>query len=254
MKHLLNILAVASFAVFATALAAAQPPADPAAIAAIAAGPPREPAGPLALEKFWQWQPLSARYDVTDNTRADFKASMSLVAPADPSAPWEYKRLGQRVERVRRAADGSVMLESLVNLDKNIIAKFTPALCVMTATLDPGSVHETKAEMFVVSREHPKHKKADGTGVMTVVYDADQTLTTPAGKFECHRIRVTCDADFGLGSTHSVSTYYYADKIGLVAECYDSQSTLLMISSERHIRSILLEMPEIAAAPTAAAQ
>jgi hypothetical protein len=231
---------------------AAEPAPDPAGMKAFVPTVPRPANRPLDVGGVWQWQPSKAVYKVKDSQAKGHEAPMTLTPPLKPGEPWKYERLGQRVESMVKADDGSVQLIALDNIEKGVIVKFTPALCVMPPVLQPNQVHETKADITVVSRENPEHQKASGTAVMSVVYDADQQVKTPAGEFACHRIRVTCDADFGWGSTRNVSTYYYAEKVGLVAENYDSQTTLLLIGSERHIRSILAQLPEPAPTPTAA--
>lgn len=219
--------------------------ANPAAMQPYLQGAPRKPRVAISAADVWTGREHAAHYTVLDSdspTRGPSRGEMSLEATERPGR-WNYQRLGQRVEFLTVADDGSITMDGLENIERDVTVKLVPAVAVLPARLEPDRPIRREVRMTVYDRQNPSRVKSSGDAVITLCYDADQTLNTPAGKFECRRIRLTWDADFGFGSTSSTTTCYYADDVGLIAENYDAHTTILLFTEERHITAVLAETP-----------
>lgn len=219
-------------------------PPNPEAMKPFAVGEPRHPAGPVAARDVFPLRSHQAAYVVTDNRSPGGVSEMTLLASADDKARWRFDRLGQRVERLRLEGNGSIVMIGMENLEHDVVIELEKPICVLPARLVPGQRLRGASKMKVLDRNNPRHVRDSGKIAMTVWYDADQTLHTPAGDFECRRVWIECDASFTLGNTRSTSAYYYADGVGLVAEIYDSRTAILLFPQERHIRAVLADAPQ----------
>ncbi len=222
--------------------------ANPDGIARFEAGPLKPATSALTVVSVWQWRPAATHFQLTDNRSDRREGEMTLSESPGATQTWRCERFGVRTETLSVAEDGSVKFEAMDIIEKGVIARFSPALTAAPAVLEPGKVYTSAAEMTIVDRQDTSHVKATGSAVMTVVYDADQPLATPAGKFDCHRVRLTCEADFGWGSMTIVSTFFYAEGAGLVAEEYDACNWLLFTRRVRHISAVLAAPPGTTAA------
>lgn len=227
----------------ATSQTAVPPPAkpDPAALREYTAGTPRQPQKAVVVEHVWIGRDHSAMYEVEDTDGALGDGRMTLQGDSDS---WNYARLGQRIEKLEAGEDGSLMLRELDNIEKGVIIRFNPPVMVVPARLEPGKPVTTTARMTILERADPTNVRSSGKMKVTVVYDATQTLNTPAGRFDCHRVRLNWDADFGFGSTHSAITCYYNEKVGLVAEDYQSRTTILLFKDSRQITAVMSKPPQ----------
>ena len=222
-------------------------PANPDAIRAYLQGAPRQPREAVGAAQLWIGREQAAKYTVADSNASKSgtaRGEMTLKG-GDRRGQWQYERLGQRIEFLTVAADGSVVLDRLENIERGVIVKLNPPVAVLPARLEPNRPVRHDVRMTVYDRGNPSQVKSSGKAVITVRYDADQTLSTPAGRFDCHRIRLTWDADFGFGTTASTTTCYYAEGVGLIAEDYDAQTTILLFTEERHITAVLAETPRL---------
>jgi hypothetical protein len=216
-------------------------PHDPhrSADASPAADPLKLPTGPLQLPTgstpsgpLFPIESWTAPFRVTDSQEDDRLRLMTFAAHPDGSLTMD--RLGIRTEHLFRAEDGRIMLRAIDNLEHNVTVTLAQPLCVLPAMLDARTHSAGRSKVIVTDRTTGRLRDRGEIGIV-VVYEGRQTVTTDLGRFDCHRVRIDCDARFGLGRSISTTVCYFSPGIGLVAEEYESRTTILILTQTRRL-------------------
>lgn len=223
----------------AVAVALASPPPDlaPAPLAVFVADAPRAPRPGAVAVNVWPFRHARHDYRILTGPGKGDTGHVVLNPPAedDPHQTWTHALLGQHIERLRFTRDGSLELVALEDIANDLVIAFATPIVILPASLPANQPIESISPITIYDREDRQQVKDRGQASFRVVYDADETLDLPAGRFDCRRIVIRCDATFGLGELHTVTHMYLADGVGLVAERYKESGRILIFprSSER---------------------
>ncbi len=137
---------------------------------------------------------------------------------------------GTRSVMQMRATDGGdlVLVRSVEHAD-DAITVFDPPMLAMPAQLPPGETRTQELRMVVHPRGRPERIKAQGPARRTVVYEVDQRVRTPAGEFDCRRVRSLLVAELGTARVRVETRQWFAAGAGLVAEESTERVTTLGI-------------------------
>jgi hypothetical protein len=148
----------------------------------------------------------------------------SLVATVrrvdDEQAPWRRDMANGQVQHLRQAGPGVIEMVAVEDDKHDVISLFAPPLVVMDAGLTPGEPRRIESEVRVVKRGNRSQQVDQGRCVWSIVYDGDQRVRTPAGTFDCKRIRTEYRGRFTAAQVTSVTHAYPHETLGLIAESY----------------------------------
>ena len=206
----------------------------------LAAPPPKalsrfvvsDPLVPVAAILAETLQPLADSRSEFSNLGDWSDQATTLQTMEADAGQWQRAQQEVRVERFERDAQGNLRLIQLEDVENNLIIRFTDPPIVFETKMRPLRAITSRSPIEVFRRSRPDRRIETGTARLTITYDADQTLETPAGRFDCHRLIVECEAEFGLGSLEVYSTMYHADGVGLVAEHYTEEGRVLIFGHE----------------------
>lgn len=185
----------------------------------------------------------SARFSV--DADADAAVTLALIAPneADPAdflvretrtgAP---RPLSEQLVKVQ--PDGRYTTPRMRNIDRDRITHFDPPMTIMPARLSSDAPHEERFRVTITRLNNPDRVEQRGAGASTITYRGIQHITTPAGDFEAHLIRSEFTTEFGSARARRITDRWYAEGIGLVAESFEEQITVLGLNAETRRRSM----------------
>ena len=187
-----------------------------------------EPWVPIAPSGARQVQPLYATSAIYRNV-GDWSDDSSTVQTVSGVADtWHREQQDVRVERFDRDEQGNLRLTHLEDVENDLIVKFVDPPVAFAETIQPCESVTGSSDIEVFRRSNPDRRIESGTASSSVTYDADQTLHTPAGRFECRRLVIECSSKFGLGESTVRTILYHADGVGLVAEHYVEKAVVLI--------------------------
>lgn len=193
-------------------------------------GPARMP-GPLTdVSDLLAMRPELRRYRVVAGN--DGRESMTVLISAIDSSDnpsWSTEDSAGRIAILTPLDDGSWITARAEDLSHSATTQYDPPIAVLPAALDPNQPTTIRAAVRVVSRDDPAMQMDRGTCEQTIRYEAVQRLRTPAGTFDCHRLRVDYTADLNLAKVHQQSWRFLSPDVGLVAEVSNEQVTALLL-------------------------
>lgn len=244
MIHRLSILMLAAVAAAGCNAPLAEDP-GPTALGEHLVGPARQPA-PIAdgaalsplREGTWT-------YRFIDAEKAGQTARLRLEKVDDPEAPWRRHAPDyQQVRHLSADGEGGLRLHVVVDIGRDAITRFEPALPVLLTDLKPNEPVTNTAQTTVTRHTNPDRQLATGESSMTLTLDGEQKVKTPAGTFDTKRIKIEYTADLSFAKVNSVTWAYYAKGIGIVAEHHDEQTVVVMFPKHRERTIVLTDYPE----------
>jgi len=238
----------------ATGLVGAAPPDDatstappplpnpgPRALAMYALGPAMRPRPTVACDPL-SWLGVSrCEYKLVKRGKAGATVAQTMQTV---EAGWRRNRLDLVVEHLQLDASGNLVMSESHDLDNELIIRFVKPVVVMPAVLEPGKLVASESRIEIFRQDKPTKRIDHGTCRMTVVYDADQTLAVPAGRFDCRRINMACSARFGMGAMQTETTLYCTPKVGVVAEHYAERGRIFILPHGVKRTIILSQAPD----------
>ncbi len=193
------------------------------------AGPPREPT-PVADPPIADLEAGETKYEIAAGKDAG-KTIVRTVrrVDEDEASPWRRDMGHGRVQYLRRTDEGVVELTAIEEAERKAITRFDEALVVMTPKLKPDEPLKMTTKATVFSRDDPGVQIDRGDCAWTLTYDADQRIVTPAGTFDCRRIRAEYRGQFSLAKVTSVTWLYYTPTGELAAEHYEERGTAIFL-------------------------
>ncbi len=134
---------------------------------------------------------------------------------------------GQVQQEVSEAESGLHRLAAVEDSEHAALTRFEPALQLSWGA--QGKAVTTEAKATVVKADDHSQQIDAGESNMTVTHDADQRIVTPAGTFDCQRIRTDYEGRFGMARVKSTRYQYFALEVGLVAEHYEEKGVALIV-------------------------
>jgi hypothetical protein len=146
----------------------------------------------------------------------------------EPGAPLESAKL-EREQKLVLTEGHSVALSQEINHVEKVRVEFEPPMWVLPARLptDGSQCVFESVRMTVLAIDNPKDIRARGRVKHSVCYEADETLETPAGRFQAHRLVSRFNADLGTSRVENITTQWFVQDVGLVAEQRHEQSWAL---------------------------
>lgn len=135
----------------------------------------------------------------------------------------------KRTQYLKLADDGGIVMTGVHDESHNALTQYDPPLPLIPAGLKPGEPMVVESKMTIVNAMDKKTILDRGTCTQTIVHDLDETLETPAGRFDCKRLTITYEAKLGLAKVRKTAVEHYAEGVGLIREATDE-----------HVQSILL--------------
>ncbi len=136
-----------------------------------------------------------------------------------------------REQRIVLTEGGSISLSSETNRAEGVVVEFEPPMYVLPARLplDGQQCVYENIRMVVRPLSDPDKERASGKVRHSVCYEADETLRTPAGEFRAHRLVSRFSANLGASKVENVTTQWYVQGVGLIAERRHEQTWALGI-------------------------
>lgn len=161
----------------------------------------------------------------------------------ETSFPYRLYTPNDRIEHLGFDEDGAILAGAVEDLEHEALTRYDPPLPMLPAGIEPGEPMTSRADLTVLDRSNPDRQKDRGSCERTITYEADQSVITPAGRFDCLRIRSEYEADLTLATVTQTSVAWYAPRVGMVAERYREQVKAFIINTDKQWRMLLREKP-----------
>ena len=138
---------------------------------------------------------------------------------------------------------GNLLLTAVIDHKDNSIARFNPHLPILYPVMQPGEMHEVEVRMVVLTMDASPRVREQGTARRTIIYEGDQEITTPAGRFMSHRLRVEFRANLRLANAVTSSVIYVVPRLGIVAEETEELIRVLGAFDRKDRESLRLLIP-----------
>ncbi len=214
----------------------------PRVFAKYVTGVAREPLAKLKTSEIWPMRKDDQRFVFVSGKSASQHDQSHLTFAKDGT--WRHNRLGKQIEYLKRDEQGNLFMTRIDDLQNDAIVTFADSLLVLPAVMTPNRPVTSETTVTIYEANDGKTVKAKGSFALNVTYNAVEELTLPAGKFKCHRLVVSSQADLGLGSLTGRSVMYFAPNAGLVAESYDEVVRILISSEKAHWATVRVRKPE----------
>lgn len=154
-------------------------------------------------------------------------------------------------ELVFRMDGGDQVLVQTTEHADGVVTEMKPPMLVFPARLEAGKPDKREFRMIVHPAGNPKAVKNEGPASNELVYEADEVLDVPAGRFEARKVTSTLRAELGKARVENVTESWYAPPPGpgLVAERERQRVTVFGVPVRVSDRMWVLENWEGAAAP-----
>lgn len=215
---------------------------EPPALTELA--PVRAAAGVFRAEWIYPEPRPGASALFSSDADPDAVVTLALFAPDDELADFLVRETRTGASRplseqlVAIQPDGRYTTPRMRNIDRSRITRFDPPMTIMPAELASDEPFEESFGVQVSRMNNPDRIEQRGTGDSTITYRGIQHITTPAGDFEAHLIRTEFTTEFGVASARRITDRWYAEGIGLIAESFEEQITVLGLNAETRRRSM----------------
>ncbi|HPO93117.1 MAG TPA: hypothetical protein PL072_06550 [Phycisphaerales bacterium] len=135
----------------------------------------------------------------------------------------------EREQRLVLTEGGSVALSDEINRTEGFKIEFEPPLYVLPAELPASGSPCVFEEVKMTVRPLSDLSRVEASGKVrhSVCYEADETLRSPAGPLRTHRLVSRFSADLGPSKVENITTQWYVEGVGLVAERRHEQTWAL---------------------------
>ena len=180
-----------------------------------------------------------------DGEDGDASRSLRLERVADdPKYPYRLHTANGRIEHIGLGKEGSLIVGAVEDLEHEALTRYDPALPLIPADLKQDEPMTSKAKLTVLDRNNPDQERDSGSCEQTITYEADQRVITPAGQFDCLRLRTEYKAELTLATVNQTSRDWYAPRVGLVAKEHEERVRAFILNIDEQWRILLRERPE----------
>lgn len=162
----------------------------------------------------------------------------------DPEFPFRLHTANGRIEHIGLDKDGSLLIGAVEDLEHDALTRYDPALPRLPADLKQDEPMRFKAKLTVLDRNDTDRERDRGSCEQAITYEADQRVITPAGRFNCLRIRTEYKAELTLATVNQNTRDWYAPRVGLVAREHEERVRAFILNMDKEWRILLREKPE----------
>ena len=237
MPKLLHLFALAGLTAAVTACGGPQLGAD---LLEANVEPLRPPTPIAQTDRLFRLQPSAVRYAILDGDETDQIAELRLEQQGDA---WVRHAPDGRITHLTTDDAGNIIVPAVEDLDHDVITRYDPPLMLMPAALEPNTPIVIESSMTIVDRDDPERQVDEGTCRQMFVHDGDQVVLAPAGRFECHRIRMKYRAKLRFAEVTTQTVRHYAPDVGLIAEQTTEHVKALIVSWTKRQKMLLAAEP-----------
>ncbi|MDP7348968.1 MAG: hypothetical protein QF735_12070, partial [Phycisphaeraceae bacterium] len=169
---------------------------------------PLRPPTPIAqTDRLFRLQVGTVHYAIVDGDEAEQIAELRIEQQDDA---WVRHAPGGRITHLTVDAAGNIIVTAVEDLDHDVITRYDPPLMLMPAALEPNKPIIIESSMTIVDRDDPARQVDEGTCRQLFVHDGDQVVMAPAGRFDCHRIRMKYRAKLRFAEVTTQTVRHYA--------------------------------------------
>ena len=122
------------------------------------------------------------------------------------------------VMTLQRTADGAVVLLQTIEHADKVITDFDPPMVIFPATLTGGQPFLQTLRMVVHPIDRPRSIKTSGPATHEIELLGRESISTPAGTFDCFKVRTTLRASLGGAKVVQTTDTHFAPGAGIIAE------------------------------------
>lgn len=178
----------------------------------------------MALRPEWRTYRIIGGNEVRD-------AISVIIEPieGEDRPTWRVEQGDGRIQTMRLREDGALVVPRVTDLKNNAVTHYAAPLVFLPGTLEPNVPVRSGGPVRVVSRDDPDGQLSRGSCTQMLYYEGRQRLQTPAGSFDCHRLRIEYDAELNTATVKRRAWAFFAPGVGLVAEVSDEQVRALLL-------------------------
>ena len=202
---------------------------------------PLRPPTPIAqTDRLLRLQVGTVHYAILDDDQTDQIAELRLEQRDDG---WVRHAPGGRITHLTTDDVGNIIVPAVEDLDHDVITRYDPPLLLMPAVLEPNTPIIIESSMTIVDRDDPARQVDEGTCRQMFVHDGDLVVIAPAGRFDCHRIRMKYRAKLRFADVTTQTVRHYAPDVGLIAEQTTEHVKAVIVSWTRRQKMMLATEP-----------
>lgn len=138
---------------------------------------------------------------------------------------------------------GSLVLLDTEQTDRGVRVVMRPEPNSMPAELPAAETVTQEMSLRMPYLKDPRRLRTEGRGVMTLEYDADQTVTVNGKALEARRVREVFTTNVTAAKAVRTINRWFVPGLGMVAERWDEEVRVLGLTSERTERTVRLLKP-----------
>jgi hypothetical protein len=196
---------------------------------ALPAFPIRDTAGLMPLrEGKWAYRITAGAHEGTRQ-----ETSISKTKGHQGQDLWHRTIAGDCTEFFSSDGKGVINLISEIDLEQNVITRYTPAFPIMFDSMKPGDASQVETEVKVYALHDPTHLKYKGRLKVIHTYLGAYEITVPAGKYETVLIRSSYGGKVGPAHVVDGGYTFYARGVGIVASVERMHVTAFLFYDKR---------------------
>jgi len=196
---------------------------------ALPAFPIRDTAGLMPLcEGKWAY-----RITAGEQTGTRQETSISKTKGHHGQDLWHRTITGDCTEFFSLNGEGAINLISEIDLEQNVITRYTPMLPIMFDGMKTGDSSQVETVVKVYALHDPTHLKYKGRLKVTHTYLGAYEITVPAGKYETVLIRSSYAGKVGPAHVADGGHTFYARGVGIVASVERMHVTAFLFYDKR---------------------
>ena len=146
---------------------------------------------------------------------------------------WHRTIVGDFTEFISLDGKGAINLISEIDLEQNVITRYTPMLPIMFDGMKTGDSSQVETVVKVYALHDPTHLKYKGQLKVTHTYLGAYEITVPAGKYETVLIRSSYVGKVGPAHVVDGGYTFYARGVGIVASVERMHVTAFLFYDKR---------------------
>jgi hypothetical protein len=166
-----------------------------------------------------------------EGTRQEVSISKTKGTPAQHL--WHRTITGDCTEFYSVHGKGDIKLLSEIDLQHNVITRYTPTFTIMFDGMKPGETSQVETEIKIYDLHDRTDLKYQGRLKVTHAYLGAYEITVPAGKFETVLIRSFYEGKVGPAHVVDGGYTFYARGVGIVASVERMHVTAFLFYDKR---------------------
>jgi len=196
---------------------------------ALPACPLHDTAGLMPLrEGKWAYRITAGEHEGTRQ-----EAAISKTKGTHVQHLWHRTITGDCTEFYSVHGKGNIKLLSEIDLQHNVITRYTPTFTIMFDGMKPGETSQAETDIKVYDLHDPTHLKYKGRLKVTHAYLGAYEITVPAGKYQTVLIRSAYTGKVGPAHVVDGGYAFYARDVGIVASVERMHVTAFLFYDKR---------------------